>query len=73
MLHLNSTGVDATPQSIELTHEDLLVELNQLYVDLTGNPMSEMFKKELKKYSLDTIISLIEERSEEHTSELQSR
>jgi hypothetical protein len=59
-----STGVDATPQSIELTQQDLLIELNELYVELTGNGMSEMFKNELMKHSVDTIMMLIDEKKE---------
>lgn len=64
MLQSKSTGVVATPQSIQLTQEDLLIELDMLYVELTGNSMSEMFKKELKKHSLDTIMMLIDEKKE---------
>ena len=65
MLQSKSTGVVATPQSIQLTQEDLLIELDMLYVELTGNSMSKMFKDELKKHSLDTIMMLIEEKKEQ--------
>jgi hypothetical protein len=65
MLQSKSTGVVATPQSIQLTQEDLLIELDMLYVELTGNSMSKMFKDELKKHSLDTIMMLIDEKKED--------
>ncbi len=64
MKKVMSTGVDATPQSIQLTHEDLITELNALYVDVNGEGISETFEELLKEMCLDSILELINEKKE---------
>lgn len=59
-----STGVDATPQSIQLTQEDLITELNSLYVDVNGEGISKTFEDLLKEMSLESILELINEKKE---------
>ena len=59
-----STAVDATAQSIQLTQEDLIVELNQFYVEITGDGISEFYKKHLLEMSLEAILEIIEEKKD---------
>lgn len=41
---------------------DLIAELNQFYVEVTGNGISDSFEKVLREQHDDTILALLEEK-----------
>lgn len=56
-----STGVNATP-SICLTLKELIKELDLLYTDTTGQPMSSEMMESLMKQDIDSVHELVLER-----------
>lgn len=59
MYNVKSTAVDATARI-----EDLISELDVLYTEITGEPCSERFKKELRAHGSETILAIIEEKKQ---------
>lgn len=61
-----STAVDATAMSMEemkahtiqLRNQDIIDELNQFYIDVTGEGLSEERKAELMEKDLESLIAI---------------
>lgn len=69
MKDLKSTAVDATAMtmkeiessSLQLRNEDIIIELNAFYIEVTGNGISDERRAELMLKDFDSLISIDKE------------
>ena len=54
------TVAPTLPKSIQLRQDDLIDELNQFYIEVTG--ISEEYEAELREKDLDSLLQLIQQR-----------
>jgi len=56
------TVAPTLPKSIQLRQDDLIDELNQFYIEVTGSGISEEYEAELREKDLDSLLQLIQQR-----------